>query len=138
MSEPVQGPNPMPLSTESLPRLEQEFLALNERIARLAQHLGFDLPDEHSVEQAIHAVSLHIRAGQAPLHTIHLWHEFRGLLVLRYQLESHSVETIGVSHLQAVMRATEERLVRHHITPHQDGANLGELFGDDKPAAPKD
>jgi hypothetical protein len=54
------------------------------------------------------------------------------LLVLRYQLESRSVETIGVSHLQAVMRTTEERLVRHHIEPHQDGANLGELFGTDK------
>jgi hypothetical protein len=122
----------MSLSTESLPRLEQEFLALNERIARLALHLGFDLPDERSVEEAIHAVSLHIRAGQAPSHTVHLWHEFRGLLVLRYQLESRSVETIGVSHLQAVMRTTEERLVRHHIEPHQDGANLGELFGTDK------
>lgn len=123
----------MPLSTESLPRLEQEFLALNERIARLALHLGFDLPDERSVEEAIHAVSVHIRAGQAPLHTIHLWHEFRGLLVLRYQLESRSIETIGVSHLHAVMRSTEERLVRHHITPQQDGANLSELFGSDSP-----
>lgn len=119
----------MSLSTESLPRLEQEFLALNQRIARLAMHLGFELSDERSIEEAIHAVSQHILDGRAQAHTLHLWQEFRGLLVLRYQLESQSVETVGVSHLQAVMKDTEERLERHHITPDQDGAHLDELFG---------
>ena len=119
----------MPLSTESLLRLEQDFEALNQRIARLAAHLGYTLANEQSVEDAIHAISQHIRAEQAPAHEMHLWHEFRGLLVLRYQMESRSVEAIGATQLQAVMQTAEDRLARQGIAPDQDGMHLDELFG---------
>ena len=119
----------MPLSTESLLRLEQDFEALNQRIARLATHLGLTLPNEASVEQALHTVSLHIRAGQAPAHEMHLWHEFRGLLVLRYQMEVRSVEAIGATQLKAVMQTAEEHLAHQGIAPDQDGVHLDELFG---------
>ena len=133
----------MPLSTESLLRLEQDFEALNQRIARLAKHLGYALTDGHSVEEAIHAVSQHIRAEQAPAHEVHLWHEFRGLLVLRYELETRSVQALGAPQLQAVLQTAEDHLARHGIAPDQDGLHLQELFGADeapdaqpRPAAP--
>ena len=119
----------MPLSTESLVRLEQDFEALNQRIARLATHLGFTLVNEHSIEEAIHAVSLQIRAEQAPAHEMHLWHEFRGLLVLRYQMETRSIEAIGAPQLKAVLQTAEDRLARTGIAPDQDGVHLDELFG---------
>lgn len=123
------GPNTMPLSTESLLRLEQDFEALNQRIARLATHLGYALPNEHSVDEAIHAVSMHLDAQQAPAHQMHLWHEFRGLLVLRYQMQARSAQAIGVPQLQAVLQTAEDQLARHGITPDQDGVHLDELFG---------
>ena len=126
------GPNTMPLSTESLWRLEQDFEALNQRIARLASHLGYALTDGHSVEDALHAVSQHIRAEQAPAHEVHLWHEFRGLLVLRYELETRSVQALGAPQLQAVLQTAEDHLARHGIAPDQDGLHLQELFGADE------
>jgi len=126
----------MPLSTESLVRLEQDFEALNQRIARLAKLLGYTLATEHSVEEAIHAVSHHIRAEQAPAHEMHMWHEFRGLLVLRYQMETRSIEAIGAPQLKAVLQTAEERLGRHGISPDQDGVHLDELFGPDENAEP--
>jgi hypothetical protein len=119
----------MPLSTESLLRLEQDFEALNQRIARLATHLGFALPNEASVEAALHTVSLQIRAGQAPAHEIHLWQEFRGLLVLRYQMETRSLQALGAPQLQAVLQTAEDQLARRGIAPDQDGVHLDELFG---------
>jgi len=129
MLGPAPGPHPMPLSTESLVRLEQDFEALNQRIARLATHLGYTLVNEQSIEDAIHAVSHHIRAEQAPVHEMHLWHEFRGLLVLRYQMETRSIEAIGAPQLKAVLQTAEERLARTGIAPDQDGVHLDELFG---------
>lgn len=129
----------MPLTTESLLRLEQDFEALNARIARLATHLGFSLPSEDSVEQALHTLSHQIRAAQASTHELHLWQEFRGLLVLRYQLETRSVDAIGAPQLKAVLQAAEEQLARHGIAPDQDGLHLDQLFGEastpPKPAA---
>ena len=125
----------MPLTTESLLRLEQDFEALNARIARLASHLGFALPTEDSVEQALHTISHQIRAAQAPAHELHLWQEFRGLLVLRYQLESRSVAAIGAPQLKAVLQTAEQELARHGIAPDQDGLHLDQLFGDEAPAA---
>ena len=121
----------MPLSTESLLRLEQDFEALNQRIARLATHLGYALVNEQSIEDAIHAVSHHIRAEQAPAHEMHLWHEFRGLLVLRYQMETRSVEAIGAPQLRAILQTAESNLARTGIRPDHDGVHLNELFGDD-------
>ena len=126
---PVPDPNAMPLSTESLLRLEQDFEALNQRIARLAAHLGYALVNEQSIEDAIHAVSHHIRAEQAPAHEMHLWHEFRGLLTLRYQMEARSIEAIGAPRLQAVLQTAEDHLARKGIAPDQDGVHLNELFG---------
>ena len=129
----------MPLTTESLLRLEQDFEALNARIARLATHLGFSLPSEDSVEQVLHTLSHQIRAAQASAHELHLWQEFRGLLVLRYQLETRSVDAIGAPQLKAVLQAAEEQLARHGIAPDQDGLHLDQLFGEThtppKPAA---
>lgn len=118
----------MPLSTESLLRLEQDFEALNQRIARLASVLGYTLSNEHSIEQAIHTVSSRIRSEQAPAHTTHLWQEFRGLLVLRYQMEARSAEAIGASKLQAVLQTAQDHLTHHGIAPNRDGVNLQELF----------
>ena len=120
----------MPLSTESLLRLEQDFEALNQRIARLAQHLGYALSNEHSVEAAIHAVSQHIGSEQAPAHEVHLWHEFRGLLVLRYQLESRSAEALGAPQLQAVLQTAQDHLAARGIAPDQHGVHLDEMFGE--------
>ena len=125
----------MPLTTESLLRLEQDFEALNARIARLASHLGFALPTEDSVEQALHTISHQIRAAQAPAHELHLWQEFRGLLVLRYQLESRSVAAIGAPQLKAVLQTAEQELARHGIAPDQDGLHLDQLFDDKTPPA---
>ena len=119
----------MPLPTESLLRLEQDFEALNQRIARLAAHLGYTLTDERSIEVAIHEVSYHIRSEQAPAHEMHLWHEFRGLLTLRYQMETRSIEAIGAPQLKAVLQTAEDRLARRGIAPDQDGVHLDELFG---------
>jgi hypothetical protein len=119
----------MPLTTESLLHLEQDFEALNRRIARLALHLGLALPDERSVEYALHEVSGRIGALDTPSHELHLWHEFRGLLVLRYRLEARSAEAIGAPHLQAVLQAAEDRLARSGVPAGQDGLHLQELFG---------
>ena len=133
------GPNPMPLSTESLLRLEQDFEALNQRIARLATHLGYTLPNEDSVEAALHQVSQQIQNGQAPAHALHLWQEFRGLLVLRYQMETRSVEALGAPQLQAVLQTAQDHLRQRGIAPDQDGVHLDELFGpsDSTHAAPR-
>ena len=119
----------MPLTTESLLRLEQDFEALNARIARLATHLGFSLPSENAVDLALHTLSHQIRAAQASPHELHLWQEFRGLLVLRYRLECQTVDAIGAPQLKAVLQAAEDQLARHGIAPDQDGLHLDQLFG---------
>ena len=119
----------MPLTTESLLHLEQDFIALNQRIARLATHLGLELPDEHSVEQALHTVTVQLQTQQSPAHEQHLWLEFRGLLVLRYQLETRGVEAVGAPRLKAVLQDAQSRLARKGIAPERDGVHLDELFG---------
>lgn len=120
----------MPLSTELLPRLEHDFEALNQRIARLAALLGYALVNERSVDEAIHAVSVHLEGDEhASNHNRHLWQEFRGLLVLRYQMQGRSAQAIGAPQLRAVLQHVEDHLARQGIAPDQDGVHLNELFG---------
>ena len=117
----------MPLSTESLLRLEQDFEALNQRIARLATHLGYALVNEQSIEDAIHAVSHHIRAEQAPAHEMHLWHEFRGLLVLRYQIITRYCNELGAPLALQLVCYAEERLQAKGWAPGADGLDVQAL-----------
>ena len=123
-------------------RLQASMAALNARIARLAMALGVDLIDRAAVD-AVMVKQLTLpgeverrRASADGSHDTvtserrqaHKREELRGLLVLRFQLETASLNDNGFAVTQHVMAQAEAHLVRQGFKPGADGLGLNDFF----------
>lgn len=128
------------MSTDTASTIE----ALNVRIARLAIGLGVSLKSDADVRHAMQrqpmpSVPIERRSNEdrrgasrhnasAERRTGYQWEELRGLLVLRYGVEAHSVETVGVAATRQIMVDAHDHLVRDGFESGADGIDLNRLF----------
>lgn len=117
-------------------RRESTVTDLTMRIARLAIALGLQLDQEQDVQRVLHhsePPSTH--DGQAD-RVVHLrtraWTELRGLLVLRYELERHLIEDMGLHLSRRILEDAELHLTIAGFKPGIDGLTLEiqHLFGE--------
>ena len=115
-----------------LQRMEASIEALNTRIARLAIALGVSLENENELARVMHQIQ-----SQAESHgfqstperrQVGQWTELRGLLVLRYGVEKHLVDELGVTVTRELLAEAESHLVRLGFQPGADGIDLHRLF----------
>jgi hypothetical protein len=123
-------------------RVSASMEALNARIARLSSALHVPLNDPLAVAElmAAHPVrelaqerrkasvdlgQVHISADRR--HT-HEREELRGLLVLRYHMETTSLKENGWVVTSEAMAQAEEHLIRHGFKPGADGLRLDGFF----------
>lgn len=131
----------MQTNDEALERLGHSLEALNARIARLAIGLGVSLDDRASMEQLMHQppapqVAPERRVARqsgypsdaGERRVSHHREELRGLLVLRYQIETDSVTDNGLEVTRQILQETEEHLVQQGFKPGADGLGLDEFF----------
>lgn len=117
-----------------LHRMKSSIEALNARIARLAIGLGVSLQSNDEVARVMdqgHA-SATARATQDASKRLmsHKWEELRGLLVLRYGIETRYVDQVGISDTRQILIDTEEHLMRRGFNLGDDGIDLGRMFND--------
>lgn len=142
------------MSTESKPEdhaaaqrleaIESSFEALNARIARLAIALGVPLNSDQAItalmnEHPLTAAAPERRLGAdrrgAPRTELgperrlaHKREELRGLLVLRYGVETRYVTQHGVTTTRQILEESEAHLVRDGFKPGADGPHAGHLL----------
>jgi hypothetical protein len=129
---------------QRLHQMEMSIEALNARIARLAIGLGVSLNRD---DELARVMSQHTVAHKAPerrdtanrrestrtesdadRRMTHKWDELRGLLVLRYGIESRFVDQVGVAATHQIMAEAEAHLERNGFKPGADGIDLDRLF----------
>ena len=126
---------------ELVQRLSASMEALNVRIARLASALHVSLDDPSAVatlmseptqvvlnerrKVQIAPAELHISADRRQAHQRE---ELRGLLVLRYHLETTCINDNGLRVTCAAMTQAEEHLIRQGFKPGADGLGLDDFF----------
>jgi hypothetical protein len=119
---------------------------LNARIARLAIALGLSLQDEQDMARVMSAQGStppgqerrSAPAGQPAARSFdgaerrkqHSWAELRGLIVLRYDMQKHSVEQVGLVATRLLMGEAEDHLSRRGFKPGVDGVHLDSLADD--------
>jgi hypothetical protein len=117
-------------------RREVTVTELTMRIARLAIALGLKLDEEQDVHRVLHHASPSTPAGEHLERVVHLrsraWTELRGLLVLRYEMERHLVEDMGLQLSRRILEDAELHLTIAGFKPGVDGLSLEihHLFGD--------
>ena len=138
-----------PSSVESsqaqhLRQMESSIEELNARIARLAIGLGVSLKNDDELARVMSyhtapPVSQERRTASDGSNTsgtgsdserriAHKWDELRGLLVLRYGIETRYVNQVGVAVTQQLMTEAEANLLRNGFEPGADGIDLNRLF----------
>lgn len=129
---------------QRLPHMESSIEALNVRIARLAIGLGVSLTNDADVAQVLRRqpalpVSLERRLAKdtppasrtgsgTDRRRAHQWEELRGLLVLRYGVETRFVDLVGVVTARQLLVDAEAHMVRDGFRPGADGIDLARLF----------
>lgn len=123
-------------------RLTASVEALNARIARLAMALNVSLNDRSDVDavmakshiqpvdierRSVSTDVTHVTVTSERRHA-HKREELRGLLVLRYHLETTSLNDNGFAVTRHVMAQAEEHLVRQGFKPGADGLGLNDFF----------
>lgn len=135
-----------PAPEERLQHMESSIEALNARIARLAIGLGVSLKSDADVAQVMkrHPVSPVLTERRLAPDThpasrtgsdmdrrmAHQWEELRGLLVLRYSVETRYVEQVGVLTTRQILVEAEAHLVRDGFQLGADGIDLERLFNE--------
>ena len=123
-------------------RLSASIEALNVRIARLAAALHVSLNDPIAVDtlmatRQVRPVVNERRSVQRDLAQVsisadrrhaHQHEELRGLLVLRYHMETISLNDNGLTVTSQAMVQAEEHLLRHGFKPGADGLDLDDFF----------
>lgn len=114
--------------------MELSIEALNARIARLAIALDVSLKSDDEVAHVMnrHLVPAVPHGSQATSdhHMAYKWEELRGLLVLRYGVETRYVDQVGIVATRQILIEAEEHLVREGFNPGDDGIDLGRLFNE--------
>ena len=131
----------MEMNDEVSRRLGQSLEQLNARIARLSIGLGISLDDKACVEKLMHQPQVQpvaqerrvarqsiYPAGSVDRRTAHQREELRGLLVLRYQMETTSVNVHGLEMTRQVLHDAQEHLVQQGFKPGADGLKLDDFF----------
>jgi hypothetical protein len=122
-------------------RMSASLDALNARIARLAMALGVSLDSQAEQDAVMAAIpkavvperrqvgSSNPVIGVSPeRRTAHKRNELRGLLALRYHLETVSVNENGLLLTHQVLNEAHAHLVRQGFKPGADGLDLDDLF----------
>jgi hypothetical protein len=134
----MQAPTELALdlfANEAL-RRESTVTDLTMRIARLAIALGLKLDLEQGVHRVLHHTTVPEHHGEQSVRAVQLrsraWTELRGLLVLRYELERHLVEDMGLHLSRRILEDAELHLAIAGFEPGVDGLTLEihHLFGD--------
>jgi hypothetical protein len=112
-------------------RMESSVTELNMRIARLAIALGLRLDQAQDVHRVLSHVSdpdAHALDGQH--HRDLSWKELRGLLVMRYDLEKHLIDDLGIEVTRQILEDVELHMTVAGFQPGSDGValELKELF----------
>ncbi len=130
----------MQINDDVSQRLGSSLEALNARIARLAIGLGVSLDDRNEVDALMHqpqvAPVAHERrsgrtgypAGNVERRVAHQREELRGLLVLRYHMETVSVTAHGLDVTRQVLSEAQAHLVQQGFKPGADGLGLDDFF----------
>lgn len=124
--------------------MESSIEALNARIARLAIGLGVSLKSDDEVIRVMSRQQMVLvsherrvglerreasRTGSGPERRVaHQWEELRGLLVLRYDVETRYVDEVGVTATRQILVEAEAHLERAGFKPGADGVHLDRLF----------
>jgi len=134
----------MQINDDLSQRLGASLEALNARIARLAIGLGIKLDDQSALTnlmaQPQEVPVAHERrtvksdgqtrytAPSGDRRVAHQREELRGLLVLRYHMETVSVNDNGLTMTRQILKQAEEHLVRQGFRPGADGLGLDDFF----------
>lgn len=126
---------------ELIQRLSASMEVLNARIARLASALHVSLDDPSAVA-ALMSAPKHVVSNErrrvdidpaerhvsADRRHAHHFEELRGLLVLRYHLETTCLNDNGLGVTCEAMTQAEEHLIRQGFKPGADGLGLDDFF----------
>ena len=134
----------MQMDDDKVERVAASLEALNARIARLAMALGVALDDSAEVDSFVSTPQLKAVAAERRVGTLaasvpsahvgadrrkaHQMEELRGLLVLRYHLETTCVTDNGLVLTRQVMVDAQAHLVRQGFKPGADGLGLDQIF----------
>lgn len=131
----------MPIDDVASHRFGSSLEGLNTRIARLAIGLGVDLDNQSAVNALMERPQImpvaHERraadsAGRSgssgERRTAHLREELRGLLVLRYHLETDSFNDNGLTVTRQLIERAQQHLIQQGFKPGADGLRLDDLF----------
>ena len=117
---------------QRLHRMELSIEALNARIARLGIALDVSLKRDDEIGRGM---KRHVGPGvpdenqaNPDHHMAYKWEELRGLLVLRYGVETRYVDQIGVIATRQILIEAEAHLVREGFNPGDDGIDLDRLL----------
>lgn len=132
----------MQSNDELVERLSASMEGINARIARLASALNVPLSDQQAVNALMAApphemVDSERRRARMDLAQVsvssecrqaHQHEELRGLLVLRYRMETTSLDDNGLVVTREAMVLAEEHLIRQGFEPGADGVGLDKFF----------
>jgi len=123
-----------------------EFVALNERIARLCQALGLSLHGEEDLNAILQRRApgfspvdgaLALQANEAARHTWQSREELRGLLVLRCDLLTRVVNCWGLGATREIVDMARADLQRRGFAPGAEGLALAHRLAEqDRTAQP--
>lgn len=134
------------INPQALRLYQMEFAieSLNARIARLAIGLGVSLTTEGEVvrvmsrhQMGFESQERHIVAERrdaartsSDRRLAYKFEELRGLLVLRYGVETRYVDEVGIATTRQILVEAEAQLVREGFKPGADGLDLDRLFSE--------
>lgn len=134
----------MQIQDDQAQRLSASLEALSERIGRLSIALGIKLDDQLAVQKLmdqpqIPPIEKERRVAPADGHAgflsmsgdrraSHLREELRGLLVLRYHLETVILNDNGLTVTRQIIEQAEEHLAHKGFKPGANGLKLDDFF----------
>lgn len=136
--KPLQAEAQDPRLTEMQAAMEE----LNSRIARLAIGLGVSLNSKDDLVRVLRwqprvpAFERRVVGNFSALagmfagcerRVAHKWNELRGLLALRYGVETRYVDAVGATAARRILVGAEQHLVFRGFNPGDDGIDLNQL-----------
>ncbi|MEO6352247.1 MAG: hypothetical protein ABIO19_06235 [Burkholderiaceae bacterium] len=117
---------------ERLQRMTSSMEAINARIVRLAIALDVSLQSNDEVLQVMSQQQLPALPHQGQISVSLLMarkrEELRGLLVLRYSVETRYVVEVGVTATRQILIEAEQHLASKGFNPGDDGIDLNRMF----------
>lgn len=128
----------MQIEVEQARRLSVSLETLGERIARLSIGLGIKLNDQQAIQQVMDQAPLRgngtsgrsAQAMSGGRRVSLLREELRGLLVLRYQLETVSLNQNGLELTREIVSLAEYRLEQRGFRSGANGPDADGLFNE--------